>query len=74
MKIAKLLLMIIIVSSVIGCGGGGGNNGGGGGDDSGITGDPVWNAGIGFVGGSITKIGAASSSACKSSLQEIGLK
>ncbi len=74
MKIVKLLLMIIIVSSVIGCGSGGG---GGGGNDPAITGEPVWNKGLGVVTDSATALfstAVASSSASSGWTKEISLK
>jgi hypothetical protein len=57
MKIVRLLLvLVIIVASTVGCGGGGGGgnpggsgNPGDGGGDTPITGEPVWNAAIGYI-------------------------
>lgn len=45
--------MAIIVVSAVGCGGGGGGNIPGGGDSP-ITGEPVWNAAIGYITESIS--------------------
>ncbi len=74
MKIIKLSLMIIIVLSIIGCGSGdGGRNDG---EDTLITGDPVWNKGIGVITESTTAIfsayAASSNASCVS--KEISIK